>query len=269
MLLKRLVFFGGKGGVGKSTLSCAVALELSKREKTLLVSIDPAHSLSGIFLVEVGDQIKKLKDQLFAVEIRAEALVENYAEKVLSTLTELLPTVRSGIREYAKYIRHSSTAQETAVLDKILDYCEEFPYVVVDSAPTGQMLRLFETLHMVSGWFSFLSQVAKERHRVERFMGREDNLPKLIEERREKLQNLANILRERTTVFAVANEEPLSLQEAQDIRNKLKDIEVQLVINRWHYMECDCIKILEIEKPYGFESLERLPITPILDYLLR
>ncbi len=269
MLLKRLVFFGGKGGVGKSTLSCAVALELSKRENTLLVSIDPAHSLSGIFLVEVGDQIKRLKDQLFAIEMRAEALVENYAEKVLSTLTELLPTVRYGIREYAKYIRHSPTAQETAVLDKILDYCQEFPYVVVDSAPTGQMLRLFETLHMVKGWFDFLRQVAKERYKVERFMGREDNLPKLIEERREKLQNLANILREKTTVFAVANEEPLSLQEAQDIRNKLKDIEVQLLINRWHSMECDCIKIPEVEKPYGFYTLEKIPVNLILDYLLR
>lgn len=269
MLLKRLVFFGGKGGVGKSTLSCGVALRLSKIDKTILLSVDPAHSLSGILGVPVGSHIKHVKERLFAVELDARALVEEYAQRVLSALGELLPSVSSGIREYARYLKSSPTAQETAVLDRLLDYCQEFTYVVVDSAPTGQMLRFFETAHMVEGWYGFLHRVAKERHKVESFMGREDKLIGLIQNRKERLETLIHVLREKALVFAVANEEPLSLQEAKEIREKLRDMKVYTVINRWHSMECDCIKVPETERPYGLEALEGFRVEEIVEFVLR
>jgi arsenite-transporting ATPase len=269
VLLKRLVFFGGKGGVGKSTLACATALRLSEREKTLLVSIDPAHSLSGILGVQVGPSLKRLKENFFAIELDASRLVEEYTDRVLSALTDILPRVRSGIREYVKYLKNSPTALETAVLDRIVDYCMEFPSVIVDSAPTGQMLRLFETAHMVGGWFEFLKKVAEERGKVEAFMGRRDGLSELIEDRRKRLDTLVKIFREKTVVFAVANEEPLSMQEARDIENRLKDMRVQLVLNRWKSMECDCIKIPEQERPYSIESLRRLPVEELVTYLFQ
>ncbi len=269
MLLKRLVFFGGKGGVGKSTLSCAVALRLSQIDKTLLLSVDPAHSLSGILGMPVGNHIKQVKESLFAIELDAQALAEQYAQKVLSALGELLPSVSSGIREYAKYLKSSPTAQETAVLDRLLDYCQEFTYVVVDSAPTGQMLRFFETAHMVEGWYAFLHKVAKERHKVESFMGREDKLIGLIQNRKERLETLLHVLREKALVFAVANEEPLSLQEAKEIRERLRDMRVYMVLNRWHSMECDCIKVPETERPYGLEALEGFRVEEIVEFVLR
>ncbi|MCS7285153.1 MAG: AAA family ATPase, partial [Hydrogenobacter thermophilus] len=74
-MLLRAIFFGGKGGVGKSTLACATALRLSEKGKTLLVSIDPAHSLSGILKVKVGDDLVRINECLFAVELSAERLV--------------------------------------------------------------------------------------------------------------------------------------------------------------------------------------------------
>lgn len=268
MLLKAIVFFGGKGGVGKSTLSCATALKLSEREKTLLVSIDPAHSLSGILNIPVGPRVKHIKGQLYALELSAESLVESYAERVLSNLEKLLPHVRSGLKEYSKHLRHSPTALETAILDHLLDLTKEYSYVVVDSAPTGQMLRLFETAHMVRGWFEFLYKLAKERERLEAFMGRKDSLLELIENRKSRIEELLNLLREKSIIFAVANEEPLSLEEAQYIESSLKFVRVYKVINRWRSMEGDFIKVPQGEKPYGIEALKGLRVEPLVELIL-
>lgn len=269
MLLKRLAFFGGKGGAGKSTLACATALALSKREKTLLLSVDPAHSLSGILDLPVGPSLKKVRENLYAVELDAEALVEEYAQRVISSLGDLLPSVYSGIREYARYLKSSPTALETAVLDRLVDYFEEFPFVVVDSAPTGQMIRLFDTAHMVSGWFEFLRKAVQERARVEAFMGRKERLSELLEKRREKLHRLMEVFRDKTVVFAVFNEEPLSMQEAQMIKDRLSHLKVYMVLNRWKSMECECIKVPQAERPYGMEALERLQVEDLVEALLR
>ncbi|MCS6998646.1 MAG: TRC40/GET3/ArsA family transport-energizing ATPase [Aquificaceae bacterium] len=267
MLLKRLVFFGGKGGVGKSTLSSATALRLSEKGRTLLVSVDPAHSLTGIFGLEIGSQVKSLKENLYAVELSAEGLVEEYAQRVLGAVGELLPSISSGLKEYTKHIKHSPTALETVVLDRLVELCNEYPFLVVDSAPTGQMLRLFETAHMVRGWFEFLFRLAKERQKVERFMGREDNLLRLIEERRRKLETLESILREKAVIFAVANEERLSIQEMETLRERLKNFRVYPLLNRWLGMEWKGPKVGWVKEPYGLEGLKRVEVGEILELL--
>ena len=78
----RLVFFSGKGGVGKTTMSCATALWLSKKEKVLVISTDPAHSLSDSFETRVGGEIRQIRKNLFAVEIDPEMAMEEYKEKI-------------------------------------------------------------------------------------------------------------------------------------------------------------------------------------------
>lgn len=192
MLLKRLAFFGGKGGVGKSTLACATALRLSQEGKTLLVSIDPAHSISGIFGFPVGSQLKEVSKNLYAVELEGERLVEEYAKRVLEAISDLTPSVRRGLMAYAEYLRLSPTALETAMLDRLVDFIMEgYDYILVDSAPTGQLIRLFKSLQAVRGWFELLRRVAKERQKVEAFMGREDRLLKIVEERRKRLEFLS------------------------------------------------------------------------------
>lgn len=268
MLLKKLVFFGGKGGVGKSTLSCGVALRLSRVDKTLLVSVDPAHSLSGILSLKIGPWIKLIRENLYALELSAESLVEEYANRVISRLGDLLPNVKSGLKEYSNYLKHSPTALETAVLDYLLDLSESYAYVIVDSAPTGQMLRLFKTAHMVKDWFNFLARLSKERQKVQAFMGREDDLYKIVEERKLRVERLLSILKEKSLVFAVANEEPLSIKEAQDIERALGDIRVYRVLNKCRSLEGDLIKIQSVENPYGIEGLESLKVDPIMEIIL-
>lgn len=264
-MLLRVVLFGGKGGVGKSTLACATALKLAKESKTLLISIDLAHSLSGILQTQIGNHLSQIKENLFAIELIAEDLVGNYANRVLSALGEMLPSLKSGLEEYAKHLKHSPTALETAVLDRLADYFnEDFRFVVIDSAPTGQMVRLFQTLKTVRGWFSFLERLAKEREKVETFMGREDRVLKLMKMRKEKVERLANILMEKGIIFAVANEDPLSIDEAVELERQLLGFKVYRVMNKCKSERRDFLKVEHLEKPYGIEKLSLLNIEDLL-----
>lgn len=268
MLLKRLVFFGGKGGVGKSTLACALSLALSDLDKTLLLSIDPAHSLSHILQTELSTNPREVKGNLYAAELEGEKLVINYAERVLFSLKELVPSLSSGLRDYARYLAGSPTALDTAMLDKVVDFLnEDYAYVVLDSAPTGQMVRLFQTMHMVSSWFELLQKVAKGRAKLEAFMGREDKLTQIIASRKERIDLLIRTIRERGLLFAVANEEPLSMQEARELEEKLgSTLKVTRVINRG--MSKGTLSVECVESPYGFEGLRRLRVEGLLEKVL-
>jgi len=65
-------------------------------------------------------------------------------------------------------------------------------------------------------------------------------------------------------VYAVANEAPLSLEEAQEIKRSLRDMKEYIVLNRWRSMEGDFIKVQEAERPYGIEALEGLKVEGIV-----
>lgn len=232
-MLLRVVLFGGKGGVGKSTLACATALKLSEHHKTLLLSIDPAHSLSGILQTKIGPEISKITHNLYAQELSAEKLVEKYSKKVLYALKEVIPTLSSGLEEYTKQLRYSPTALETALLDRLVDYFEEpFDFIILDSTPTGQMVRLFYTMCSLENWFSFLEKVAEEKQKLESFMGRNNSIIELLRSRKERARKLIRVLREKAIVFAVINEDPLSIEEGDSLRKYLRDFKVYNVISR-------------------------------------
>ncbi|HOG53342.1 MAG TPA: ArsA-related P-loop ATPase, partial [Bacillota bacterium] len=75
----KIVFFGGKGGVGKTTCSAAFAVACARKgQKTLIVSTDPAHSTSDIFEKKIGDGIANIMPNLDALEISGEKESKQY-----------------------------------------------------------------------------------------------------------------------------------------------------------------------------------------------
>src|SRR5512147_3278722 len=89
----RFIFFSGKGGVGKSTMSCATAVWLAKMGyKTLLVTTDPAPNLSDIFSQEIGHHITPINgiDNLHAIEIDPDEASEEYRERIIAPVREIL-----------------------------------------------------------------------------------------------------------------------------------------------------------------------------------
>ncbi len=89
----KFIFFSGKGGVGKSTMSCATAVWLAKKGyKTLLVTTDPAPNLSDIFGQLIGHKVTAINniENLFAIEINPDAASEEYKERIIAPMRELL-----------------------------------------------------------------------------------------------------------------------------------------------------------------------------------
>src|SRR5665648_323776 len=92
--MNKLVFFGGKGGVGKTTSSSAYAYYCAKNgEKTLLVSTDPAHSLCDIFEMKIGSKIIELENNLFALEIDPEEESQNYVKNIKKNMKDIVSPV--------------------------------------------------------------------------------------------------------------------------------------------------------------------------------
>lgn len=155
----KYIFFSGKGGVGKSTMSCATAVWLvNKGYKTLLVTTDPAPNLGDIFEQEIGHKITPIDGvrNLFAIEIDPNIASDVYRERIISPMREILDEKSLQV---IKEQLNSPCVEEVAAFDKFIEYMDEPQYdvVIFDTAPTGHTIRLLE---LPSGWSETLQKSA-------------------------------------------------------------------------------------------------------------
>jgi len=140
------IFVGGKGGVGKTTTSSALALKLSEsREKVLLISTDPAHNLSDAFNQQLCDKPTLIKgtNNLFAMELQS-SLDMGDDEKLDATFTKLGLNLQSGfIKDVVSNLPGIDEAVAFGELIKTIDSIENCT-VVFDTAPTGHTLRFLK-----------------------------------------------------------------------------------------------------------------------------
>ena len=145
------IFFSGKGGVGKSTMSCAAAVWLSRMGyKTLLVTTDPAPNLRDIFRQKIGHKITPINgiENLNAIEIDPNIASEEYRDRIIKPVREILD---EKSLETMKAQLDSPCIEEVAAFDKFIEFMDdpEYDVVVFDTAPTGHTIRLLE---LPSGW---------------------------------------------------------------------------------------------------------------------
>jgi len=163
---KSLLLFAGKGGVGKTTLASASAVHLAREhpeKQVLLFSTDPAHSLSDCFGVEIGPQETYLFPGLSAIEVDAQAEFQNlktlYAEEAASVLNSLTggKWIDLGFdRDVIERVLDISPPglDEAMALTRLIELREDSRYdvFVIDTAPTGHLLRLLEMPNLIQDW---------------------------------------------------------------------------------------------------------------------
>ncbi|HKJ92405.1 MAG TPA: ArsA family ATPase [Longimicrobiales bacterium] len=250
-----VTFFGGKGGVGKTTMAAAFALRSAEEgSRTLLVSTDPAHSTGDILGVPLTDEAREVLPNLHALEIDPEAEAERYIADVKARVREVAsPRILDEVEREIDLARSSPGSEEAALLDRFAELMRaaggEYDRVVFDTAPTGHTVRLLSLPELMGRWIDGLVS----RRRKVRSLGRmwrnvagaaagdagraDDPVLAALERRQERFRAARDIVTDarRTAFVFVITPERLPILETQKAVAALARSKVPvagLIVNR-------------------------------------
>jgi arsenite-transporting ATPase len=290
--MNKLVFFGGKGGVGKTTASSAYAYHCrEKGDKTLLVSTDPAHSLCDIFERKIGSRITEIKENLYAFEIDPEEESKKYINNIKRNMKDIVsPIIVKEIERQLDAAAVSPGSDESAVFDKlmeiIIDYQKDYDRIIIDTAPTGHTLRLLSLPELLGGWMDKLIEKRKKAMELYEMATREDKkMESIIEkdpvlsklnDRKGKMEKVREILTNGDLVsfVFVLNPEKLPIEETKKAVTTLEKYNIhikELIINRilpirtegkfWeNRKKLEDKYMLEIEDVFSSKKLIKIPL---------
>ena len=164
LIEKKVVFFGGKGGVGKTTSAAAMALAASRAGKrVLLVSTDPAHSTSDIFEMPIGPEPTPLLPNLHGLEIDSDFEAKRYVAEVKERIRDLFGHhIQKEANKQIELAASMPGAEEMALFDRIGALVrgedDRFDLIIFDTAPTGHTLRLIRMPELMEAWIRALSR---------------------------------------------------------------------------------------------------------------
>ncbi len=149
----KLIMVGGKGGVGKTTCAAAIALKLAMDgERVLVISSDPAPSLSDIFEVSIGSEETKITEKypLYGLEIASDVVLAKWKERFGAEIYEVISSFANVDYDFVDYIGTAPGIEEEYMLSFIIELVESGKYDVVvwDTAPAGHTLRLLRLPHL-------------------------------------------------------------------------------------------------------------------------
>ncbi|GLC31892.1 arsenical pump-driving ATPase [Clostridium omnivorum] len=229
--LTKYLFFTGKGGVGKTSTACAVAVSLAdKGKKIILVSTDPASNLQDVFNTELNNKGVAIKEvsNLIVANFEPEEAAAEYRESVIAPYRGKLPEV--VLKNMEEQLSGSCTVEiaafnefSTFITDK--KAAEEYDHIIFDTAPTGHTLRM---LQLPSAWSNFISESTHGASCLGQLSG--------LESKKEVYKNAVSTLadKEKTTLVLVARPEISPLNEAERASKELQDLGINnqiLVIN--------------------------------------
>lgn len=243
----KILFFTGKGGVGKSTLAAAAAWQLSKTHRVRIVSLDPAHNLGDIF----GVSLKKKKNftrQLVLEEIDLAKRTRDYLKHEMEVLNETYNYLQVlNLDKYFSVLQYSPGIEEHALLSgvqEIIETDDRSDYLIFDAPPTGLTLRFLALPQVTVTWIDRLIQIRKTIlkkcytiHRICGSMSEDETLLEYEEDDDKVLQRLVSLGRGYRDLNAVLqggscrivvvfNPDLLSLREAERLIRALSDLKL-------------------------------------------
>jgi len=227
----RFLFFTGKGGVGKTSITCATAIQLaSTGKRVLLVSTDPASNVGQVFGISIGNHITAIAavPGLAALEIDPQASAQAYRERIVGPVRGVLPdAVVKGIEEQLSGACTTEIAafDEFTVLLTDSELTAGYDHIIFDTAPTGHTIRL---LQLPGAWNDFLEEGKGDASCLGPLAG--------LEKQREQYKTAVDSLADatRTRLILVARAQQATLREVARTHEELAAIGFQhqyLVIN--------------------------------------
>jgi arsenite/tail-anchored protein-transporting ATPase len=229
--LTKYLFFTGKGGVGKTSTACSVAVTLADEgKKIMLISTDPASNLQDVFNTDLNNKGVPIKEvpNLVVANFDPEEAAAEYKESVVGPFRGKLP--ETVIKNMEEQLSGSCTV-EIAAFNEFSSFITdekaavEYDHIIFDTAPTGHTLRM---LQLPSAWSNFISESTHGASCLGQLAGLEDKK----EVYKNAVSNLAD--KEKTTLILVSRPEPSPLKEAERASKELQDIGVNnqiLIIN--------------------------------------
>jgi len=229
----RIILYSGKGGVGKTSISAATGLELARRGyRTVVMSVDPAHSLSDCFDLEKGlmdheaGQLVSVAKNLWIQEVDVQEEIGRHWEAVYSYVAALLNV--SGLEKtVAEELAIFPGMEEVSSLLYVNQYAREktFDIILLDCAPTGESLRFVSIPTTLEWYMAKIFKIERHAMRVARPVVNaltsvplpEDGYFQNLEDLYHKLSGMDKLLADpkTTTVRLVTNPEKMVLKETQ------------------------------------------------------
>jgi len=239
---RKMVIFGGKGGVGKTTSAAAFALALAKSDKTkriLIFSTDPAHSLSDSFSENIGPLKKRIAglSNLSGMEIDASKWLDDLKQRYQSWIDNLFSSLSTNSGLEIKFDREAMRElvqltppgiDEIAALGSISDLIDEGVYdtIVVDSAPSGHLIRFLELPQVTLAWVRTFIKLLLKYQQVVRGTQIAEELVSLSRSIKAIQALMTSAVQ--CEFIAVAIPESMSLEETIDLTKSLQKLNIPM-----------------------------------------
>ena len=239
----QLLFYIGKGGVGKSTTSAITAVHLSRNfGDILLVSMDPAHNQRDIFQQDFSEKTRQVNDYLAVKEVNVDYWIEKYLKDTEKTIKRTYSYESAfNLQNYFNVLQFSPGLEEYALLlafENIIHSFEDKDVIIFDMAPTALTLRFFSLPFITLIWLEELLKLRSTIYAKKEIISKIKIGRSQIEQ--DKVRNKLEILIQTyghlgdhftsgaARINLVMNNDRLSFSEAFRIKKKLLDIGINI-----------------------------------------
>src|SRR5437870_4631859 len=248
---RRYIMFGGKGGLGKTTLSATSAYWLAKRGKRVLVfSVDPQASLSDIFQQDIfGKGPVPIMENLWAQEIDADQRIKEYQQEIRQKILDMygFDQVPEEIENYIQAASAEPAMEESAIFDAVVDIVVkgDYNYSIYDLVPLGHALYYLSMAKVYDEWINRITRLREQMREHEEMVARikrqkvteEDQILHELQYIRGRINQSSSILtdKERTAFFFVVVPEQMIILDTEKATELFSRFDVPIagyVVNR-------------------------------------